>query len=136
DRIPAYASAMNYTEGNEPEQQYPEEASGLVAKGFRALKMRIGRLAPSRDLAAVAAVREAVGPDVRLMADGNGAYTVTEAIQVGRELDRLGLYWFEEPLPEEHYIGYEVVTDKLGNAIAGGEGAAAPGAVNEMNDPG
>jgi D-galactarolactone cycloisomerase len=132
DRVPAYASAMNYTEGNAPEKQYPEEAAGLAAKGFRALKMRIGRLSMSRDLAAVAAVREAVGPDVRLMADGNGAYTLGEAIRVGRELDRLGLFWFEEPLPEEHYTGYEVLTDKLDIAIAAGEALTSRGAFKEV----
>ncbi len=100
DRVPVYASAMNYTEGLEPEQQYPEEARAAVASGHRALKMRIGGLPARRDLAAVARVRDAVGPDIRLLADGNGAYTLKAAIHVGRELDRLGLYWFEEPLPK------------------------------------
>src|SRR5262249_20373571 len=99
ERVPIYASALNYTEGIDPRKQYPEHAGGGVARGFRAMKMRIGRFEPSRDLAVVAAVRDAVGPDIKLMADGNGAYTLPTAIRVGRELDRLGLYWFEEPLP-------------------------------------
>src|SRR5262249_15499258 len=65
--------------------------------------------------------RKAVGPDIKLMADGNGAYTVATAIRVGRELDRLGLYLFEEPLPGAHYARYEVLRDKLDIAPAGGE---------------
>jgi D-galactarolactone cycloisomerase len=132
DRVPVYASAMNYVDGMDPLKQYPEEAAGLVQRGFQALKMRIGRFSQRRDLATVAAVREAVGPDIRLMADANGAYTVSETIQMGKELEKLGLYWFEEPLPQEHYIGYEVITDKLDIAIAAGEALASRGAFQEV----
>jgi D-galactarolactone cycloisomerase len=132
DRVPAYASTMNYTEGLDPLKQYPEEARAQVRQGFRAMKMRIGGLPMSRDLAVVRAVREAVGPDIKLMADGNGAYTVSTAIRVGRELDRLGLYWFEEPLPEAHYAGYEVLRDKLDIALAGGEVLDSRGAAKEL----
>jgi D-galactarolactone cycloisomerase len=132
ERVPAYASTMNYSEGLDPERQYPEEAKAQVRQGFRAMKMRIGGQPLSRDLAAVRAVREAVGPDVKLMADGNGAYTVSTAIRVGRELDRLGLHWFEEPLPEAHYAGYEVLRDKLDIALAGGEVLDSRGAAKEL----
>jgi D-galactarolactone cycloisomerase len=130
DRVPAYASAMNYIKGRDPVEQYPQEAREMVARGFRALKMRIGALPLRHDLAAVAAVREAVGPDIKLMADGNGAYTLPTAIQMGRELERLGLHWFEEPLPQNtpHYAGYDVLTDKLDIAIAAGEGLDSRGA--------
>jgi D-galactarolactone cycloisomerase len=133
DRVPVYASALNYTEGVEPEKQYPEEAARLVARGFRALKMRIGRFEPRRDLAVVAAVRAAVGPDVKLMADGNGAYTLPTAVRVGRELERLGLAWFEEPLPEApNYAGYEELRQKLDIALAGGEVLDSRGAAREL----
>jgi D-galactarolactone cycloisomerase len=121
DRVPVYASAMNYVEGMEAEQQFPEEAARLIEQGYRALKMRLGGLPVSRDLAAATAVREVVGPAVRLMADGNGAYSLSTAIQVGRELEQLGFYWFEEPMPQPNYAGYEVLTDKLDIAIAAGE---------------
>jgi D-galactarolactone cycloisomerase len=133
DRVPVYASTMNYTQGLDPLQRYPEEAKAAVQQGFRALKMRIGGLPPRRDLAVVAAVREAVGPDIKLMADGNGAYTLSTAIRVGRELDRLGLYWFEEPLPQSpNYAGYEVLTDNLEMAIAGGEALDSRGIAREL----
>jgi D-galactarolactone cycloisomerase len=129
ERVPAYASGMNYKEGHGPKEQYPEEALALVARGFHAMKMRIGALPIKHDLAAV---REAVGPDVKLMADANGAYTISTAIQVGKELERLGLYWFEEPLPQAHYAGYEVLRDKLRIALAAGEILDSRGSAKEL----
>ena len=123
DKVLAYASAMNYTEGLDPLKQFPEEASDLVRKGFKAMKMRIGRLEPKADLKIVEAVRQAIGPDIRLMCDANGAYSLATAIQVGKELEKLGLYFFEEPLPliAPHYPAYERLTDGLDIRIAGGE---------------
>jgi D-galactarolactone cycloisomerase len=132
-RVPVYASTMNYTEGTEPEEQYPKEAVAAVKQGFRALKMRLGGLPPERDLAAAAAVRKAVGPAIKLMADGNGAYTLSTAIRMGRELDRLGFYWFEEPLPQSpDYAAYDVLTDRLDIAIAGGEALDSRGVAREL----
>src|SRR5262245_5554908 len=136
ERVPLYCSAMNYTEGLDPLKHYPEEAAGLVKRGLRAMKMRLGGLPISRDAATAAAVRQAVGPDIKLMADGNGAYTVHGAIQMGRELDRLGFYWFEEPLPEAHYAGYERLRDKLEIALAGGEVLDSRGAARDLLDRG
>ena len=43
DRVPAYASGMNYVEGLEPEDHFPKEAATLAKQGFQTLKMRIGR---------------------------------------------------------------------------------------------
>jgi D-galactarolactone cycloisomerase len=132
DRVPVYASGMNYTEGQDPTKQYPEEAKALVKRGFRAMKMRIGGLPMRRDLATVAAVREAVGPDIKLMVDGNGAYSLATAIRVGRELERLDYYFYEEPLPQLDYAGYEVLTSKLDIPIAGGEVLDSRGRAKEV----
>jgi len=128
DQVPVYASAMNYTAGLDAEEQYPAEAVALVARGFGALKMRLGGLPVARDLAAATAVRDAVGPSVLLMADGNGAYSLSKAIQVGRGLEALDFYWFEEPLPQPDYAAYEILTDKLDIAIAAGEALGSRGA--------
>jgi D-galactarolactone cycloisomerase len=132
ERVPVYGSGMNYLEGLDPAETYPREATALVEQGYRALKMRIGGQPLSQDLAVVSAVRKAVGPDVKLMADGNGAYTLGAAIQMGRELEQLGLHWFEEPLPQPNYAGYEVLTDKLDIAIAAGEALDSRGAFREV----
>lgn len=122
DKVLAYASAMNYTEGVPPEQQFPPEAAALVKQGFRALKMRTGRYENRRDLAVLAKVREAVGPNVLLMTDGNGGFTLPQAVKFGKELEKLDFYCFEEPLPQGlNYAGYDVLTASLDIAVAGGE---------------
>jgi D-galactarolactone cycloisomerase len=122
ERVPAYASAMNYQEGLEPEQHYPEEAAHFAGLGYRALKMRLGGQPLGRDVAAATAVRQVVGPDVLLMADGNGAYSHATAVKMGRALEELDFYWFEEPLPQPNHAGYETLASTLDIAIAGGEG--------------
>ena len=135
DAAVCYASAMNYIEDRDPETQYPEEAARLVKeKGFTALKMRIGGLPVKRDMAAAAAVRQAVGPDVKLMVDGNGAYTLGTAIKVGRELEKLEFYFYEEPLPQSHmdYPAYAELTSKLDIPIAAGECVDGRGKAKEL----
>ncbi len=122
DRVMAYAAAMNYTEGVAPEDQFPREAAELVKRGFRALKARTGRFEPKRDLKVLEQVRDTVGPDIRLLTDGNGGFTIPQAIQFGKGLERLGFYCFEEPLPQGlNYAGYDELTRTLDIAIAGGE---------------
>jgi len=121
DRVAVYASGMNYSDRPQPSDHFVDEARELAQRGFLAMKMRIGRLPAQQDLAVAAAVREAVGPNIRLMADGNGGYSMGTALAVGQELHRLGYYWFEEPLPEESYRGYEALRAKLPLPLAGGE---------------
>ncbi|MBI5880443.1 MAG: mandelate racemase/muconate lactonizing enzyme family protein [Chloroflexi bacterium] len=130
DTVPVYASAMNYTRGVDAREQYPREAEALARQGFSALKMRLGAESHARDRAAAAAVRQAVGPDILLMADGNGAYSLPGAVRMGRELEALDFYWFEEPMPqnEPHYPAYEQLTAQLDIAVAAGEALASRGA--------
>jgi D-galactarolactone cycloisomerase len=121
-KVLAYASAMNYTDGIRPEDQFPPEAAALVKGGFRALKIRTGRFEARRDLAVLAKIREAVGPEIRLLTDGNGAFTLPQAVKFGKELEKLDFYCFEEPLPQGlNYAGYDVLTESLDIAVAGGE---------------
>ncbi|HVC96265.1 MAG TPA: mandelate racemase/muconate lactonizing enzyme family protein [Pirellulales bacterium] len=122
DRILAYASKMNYTEGVRLEDQFPDEAAELVKRGFKAMKIRTGRFEPRRDLAVLAKIREKVGRDIRLLTDANGAFTLPQAVKFGKELEKLDYYWFEEPLPQgQNYAGYDVLTQSLDIAVAGGE---------------
>lgn len=136
DRVPAYASAMNYVEGLEPEEQFPKEAAEMVKRGFKAIKMRIGRYPVAREAKVAAAIRAAVGPDIRLMADGNAAYTMGAALEMGHELHKLGFVNFEEPLPQQapKYAGYEELRKKLPLPLAAGEGVDSRASAKELID--
>ncbi len=135
DRVPAYASAMNYLEGLDPEEHFPREAAALVKQGFKALKMRIGRYPVAREAKLAAAVRAAAGPNVRLMADANAAYTMATALEMGNELHRLGFEAFEEPLPQSpRYAGYEALRQKLPLPLAAGEVVDSRASAKELID--
>jgi len=122
DRVPVYGSTMNYVEGEKAEEAFPREAVARVQQGYKALKMRIGRFGVRRDAEIARLVRDAVGPDIQLMADGNAAYTMRTALQMGAILDELGFEFFEEPLPQSpRYAGYAELREKLTLPLAGGE---------------
>lgn len=122
DKVMGYAAAMNYTDGVRPEDQHPAEAAALAKQGFLAMKIRTGRYGHKRDLGVMEKIRNAVGPDVRLLTDGNGAFTLPQAVKFGKELERLDFYCFEEPLPQSpNYAGYDELTKSLDIAVAGGE---------------
>ena len=89
--------------------------------GFKAIKMKIGLGSIKRDYERVEAVREAIGPDVKLMVDANHCFTVPAAIRLGRKLEELDIEWFEEPISPEDIDGYVEVTRALDMAVAGGE---------------
>jgi len=82
--------------------------------------MKIG-LGPTEDLKLVKAVREEIGKDFKLMVDANHAYNINDAMYVGKGLDEMDIYWFEEPVAPEDYDGYKKLKDNLKTNIAGGE---------------
>lgn len=122
DKVMGYAAAMNYTEGVRPEDQHPAEAAALAKQGFQAMKIRTGRYGHKRDLGVMQKIREAVGTDVKLLTDGNGAFTYGQAVKFGKELEKLDFYCFEEPLPQApNYAGYDELARTLDIPLAGGE---------------
>jgi len=120
DRIPVYGYGMMFRRVADLKTLFAEESQALVAKGFKAVKMKIG-IGPKEDLDLVEAVRKAVGPEIRLMVDANHCYTAREAIPLGRELERLRVFWFEEPVAPEDRQGYRDLCLALDMNIAGGE---------------
>ena len=125
ERVPAYASTMNYLEGIAPEELYPRQAAEHVELGFTALKMRLGRYPVKREIPIAQAVRAAVGKDIQLMADGNAAYASKGALAMGQALTELDFAFWEEPLPQApDYAGYEHLRNKLAIPLAGGEALA------------
>ena len=104
-----------------PPAEVGKEAETLVAEGFSAVKVRVGRPDANDDIAAVRAVRSAVGDGVTVMCDFNQALTVNEAIRRGRMLDDEGLYWIEEPIRADDFDGNRRIADALDTPVQIGE---------------
>ena len=88
----------DYTLSLDEPEVMAEEAREWVRKGFKVLKVKLGGPL-SKDLKRVKAVRDAVGPSVRLRVDANQAWSLKEAIVLARELAGLGVEMIEQPLP-------------------------------------
>ena len=120
DRVAVYATGLYYTEGEFPTRLL-DEARGYAEAGFMGMKTKIGGLPMDEDVRRVAALREAIGPDLRLMVDANQAYNATSAIRIGHRLAEYDITWFEEPVNAQDIEGYLQVKSALPMAIAGGE---------------
>jgi L-alanine-DL-glutamate epimerase-like enolase superfamily enzyme len=119
DRLPAYHSGGLWLDRDI--DALAREAQDMVASGFKAVKMRLGMPDARQDAGRVRAVREAIGPDIRLMADANQGLNEAQAIRLGRMLEPYGLTWFEEPLPAWDLEGVARVAAALDTPIASGE---------------
>lgn len=111
-------------------QAAADEAQELVAEGFRAIKMRLGRPSGHDDLAAVRAVRAAIPPDVALMADYNQALRRNAAHERCRQLDDEGLYWIEEPVRHDDYAASAELAALLRTPVQIGENFTGPRAMS------
>jgi mandelate racemase len=94
--------------------------------GFKGLKLRLGRERLSDDLAAIEAVREAVGEDMKLMVDFNQGLHLGEALERCHALDDLGLAWIEEPIVYDNLEGYSRLAAELRTPIQIGENFYGP----------
>jgi L-alanine-DL-glutamate epimerase-like enolase superfamily enzyme len=117
--VPTYASGGLWLGASIDELQ--AQALGFVERGFRAMKTRVGPTDPERMVARVAAVREAVGPDIALMVDANQQMSVKQAIRIGRMMEELNLTWFEEPVICHDHEGEAAIRAALDTPIASGE---------------
>lgn len=131
EKVPAYASTMcgdNIPGGLDTPEAYGEFAAACQARGYTGFKLHtwMSPLGPNleRDVAACRAVRERVGPSMRLMLDPHHFYSRAEALRLGRELEALGYWWMEEPMDEHSTSSYAWLTNQLDLPIVGPETAA------------
>lgn len=119
DRVPLYGSG-GFTSLSDAELS--EQLAALVDAGISRVKMKIGT-EPDRDPERVQAAREAVGPDVELFVDANGAFTPSDALEMADRLAALDVSWFEEPVSSDDRVGLRRVRDHSppGIRIAAGE---------------
>lgn len=134
DKIPAYGSIMCGDElegGLATPQDYGNFAKTLVGKGYKAIKVHTwmppipGSPSPKRDVEACAAIRDAVGPHITLMLDGYHWYSRTDALYIGKELEKLDFAWIEEPMNESSPSSYAWLSQNLSLPVLGPE--SAPG---------
>jgi D-galactarolactone cycloisomerase len=97
------------------------ETEELLARGFRALKIKIGHGA-AEDAQIIRELRRACGPDVRMMVDANRAYDLPNAVELCRTLEEEGIYWFEEPLVYDRPEEWRALRNSTTVRITGGEG--------------
>jgi L-alanine-DL-glutamate epimerase-like enolase superfamily enzyme len=119
DEVPVYASHLLFRNWSIDELQ--KDAASLVEQGFRAMKMNMGDKPFQAELERLKAVREAVGDDIDIMVDVNWVWTVPQAIQMGRELEKYHVYWLEDPLTSNDPADWALVTSALDMRVAGGE---------------
>jgi mandelate racemase len=101
-----------------------DEAEKL-ARGFSAVKLRLGYPTLTEDLAALAAVRSRL-PATTIMVDYNQALTVAEALRRGAALDAEGIYWLEEPVRHDDYAGAARLVRELKTPVQIGENFSLP----------
>lgn len=119
--VPTYASGGYYADGKSP-GDLAREMEGYLRSGFRAAKMKVGRLASSEDAVRVQAARKAVGADIPLFLDANNAWPDSAmAIEALRHFEEYAPGWIEEPLMPDDIEGHAVVARNVGIPVATGE---------------
>ena len=103
-------------------EQLQRQLGNWAADGIPRVKMKIGRH-PDDDFSRVADAREAIGPDVELFVDANGAYSRKQALAMAEGFAKLGVTWFEEPVSSDDLAGLHLLRDRApaGMDIAAGE---------------
>ncbi len=127
DSIRCYANG--WFAGARTPEDFAAKARATVEKGFAALKwdpfgasyMQIDRAQWALSMDIVAAVRDAVGPDIGLMIEGHGRFDVPTAIALARDLARVEPIWFEEPVPPDNIAALAEVRSRAPVEIAAGE---------------
>src|SRR5690242_13998628 len=116
--VPCYAGGIDL---DFPLDALLRQTDDNLAKGFRAIKMKVGRPCLSEDVARVRAMRKHLGPDFPLMADANMRWTVDEAIRAARAFQESNLVWLEEPTIPDDIAGHARIVRDGGLPIATGE---------------
>jgi len=119
DAIPVYGSGGFTSYSN---AELTCQFKGWEAEGIRAVKMKVGAH-PEMDLRRVKVARDAVGQNVELFVDANGAYSRKQALDKAERFRDLGVTWFEEPVSSDDLGGLRLLRDRAraGMEIAAGE---------------
>src|SRR6201993_356240 len=124
ERVPTYASGA-LMRGLSLDRVVAA-AARLKERGFREMKTQLaltGETSPAKEVERMQRVREAIGPDIKLMCDINQRWRVEQAIDIGRRVEDagVGLFWLEDVTTADDYAGLARITAALSTPVAGGE---------------
>jgi len=121
ERVPAYASGALVR--TSPLAALEKAAAVLVEKGYTQMKTQVAvdGLTPAQEIERLRAVRQVIGPDIKLMADVNQRWGVDEVISIGRRVEDVGLAWLEDPTACDDYQGLAEIARALDMPVCAGE---------------
>lgn len=116
DRVDVYAASVNWVDDDKADG----ELAAYLERGFSRIKVKVANPVKAA-CRRIERLRKRAGDDVGLCVDANWAYTLDEAVEVGRALSANGYFWFEEPLAPENEQGYEELRRRCDVPLAAGE---------------
>lgn len=119
ESVPVYDTEGGWLHFTVDELVY--NAAAAIEKGFRGIKIKVGKPTAAEDVTRVRAVRDAIGSDAALMVDANQSFDRAEAVRRAQLLEPFDLTWFEEPLPADDVEGHELLAHRTSIPIAVGE---------------
>lgn len=135
--VACYASGGYYAKvGEDDAQGLAREIKDYADKGFKAVKIKVGRLSVREDIRRVERIRNLIGDDVELMVDANEAWNLNEALAFCEGVKEYGLVWVEEPLPPDDLLGLRELTRRTNVPIAAGETEYTKHGIQELLDSG
>jgi len=121
DRVPIYSSGGYYRQG-ESFQQMADEMAGIVARGFRSIKIKVGALSFKEEVERLRTLRRTVGDDVEIMVDANCSWNdIIYARKIMRAFEDYRINWFEEPVRPDNFRGSAELAAMFETPIATGE---------------
>jgi L-alanine-DL-glutamate epimerase-like enolase superfamily enzyme len=118
DAVPVYGSGgwISYSD-----EKLADEIARYIARGFAGVKIKIGSPDENRDIERVRSVRQALGPDRKLMVDANQGLTLERAVRFARRVEYCELDWIEEPFPKDDVDSYRRLASATAIPLAAGE---------------
>ncbi len=121
-QIPTYATFSGTYVGRDSAASVVEQARKMAADGFTVLKLALRKGPDSDEFATVRQIAKALAPNAQVAVDALGAFTLNEAVRMGRELDRIGnIAWFEDALLPDDLPKYPELARAVDTAICAGE---------------
>jgi L-alanine-DL-glutamate epimerase-like enolase superfamily enzyme len=118
NKVPIYGSGgwISYTL-----TELVDEVVAYKKRGFKGVKIKVGKKDWREDLERLRLVREAVGDDIDIMMDANQGMDVPTALNLAKTARTYNIQWFEEPIDHTDYQGYQLLRNQSGMSLAMGE---------------